>query len=73
VSVLRECDLIDRLIVVHRGVNSSILHFLYSLSGGESSTHKISGSPFKPVIVIPFDANPRSALLPDFLALYERE
>ncbi|CAF4283945.1 unnamed protein product, partial [Rotaria magnacalcarata] len=29
VSVLRECDLIDRLIVVHRGVNSSILHFLY--------------------------------------------
>ncbi|CAF4653292.1 unnamed protein product, partial [Rotaria magnacalcarata] len=51
VSVLRECDLIDRLIVVHRGVNSSILHFLYSLSGGESSTHKISGSPFKPVIV----------------------
>ncbi|CAF3329286.1 unnamed protein product [Rotaria socialis] len=73
VSVLRECDLIDRLIVVHRGVNSSILHFLYSLSGGESSTHKIFGSPFKPVIVIPFDANPRSALLPDFVTVYERD
>ncbi|CAF4004847.1 unnamed protein product [Rotaria sp. Silwood2] len=73
VNVLRECDFIDRLIIVHRGINSSILHLLYSLSGGESTTHKISGSPFKPVIIIPFDANPRSALLPDFLTLYERD
>ncbi|CAF3573836.1 unnamed protein product [Rotaria sordida] len=73
VSVLRECDFIDRLIIVHRGINSSVLHFLYSLSGGESTTHKISGPPFKPVIIIPFDANPRSALMPDFLTLYERD
>jgi len=73
VNVLRECDFIDRLIVVNRGINSSVLHSLYSLSGGESSTHKISGPPFKPVMIIPFDANPRSQLLPDFLTIYERD
>jgi tRNA/tmRNA/rRNA uracil-C5-methylase (TrmA/RlmC/RlmD family) len=73
VNALRECDFIDRLIVVNRNVNSSVLHLLYSLSGGESSTHKISGPPFKPVLIIPFDANPRSGLLPDFLTIYERD
>ncbi|CAF3617985.1 unnamed protein product [Adineta steineri] len=73
VNVLRECDFIDRLIIVNRGVGSSVLHLLYSLSGGESSAHKVSGPPFKPVIIIPFDANPRSGLLPDFLTIYERD
>lgn len=47
--------------------------YFCSLSGGESATQKISGPPFKPVITIPFDANPRSALLPDFLTIYERD
>jgi len=47
-------------------------YLFFSLSGGESSAHKISGPPFKPVIIIPFDGNPRSALLPDFLTIYER-
>ncbi|CAF1005204.1 unnamed protein product [Adineta ricciae] len=73
VNVLRECDFIDRLIIVNRGISSSVLHLLYCLSGGESTTHKISGSPFKPVLIIPFDAHPRSGLLPDFLTIYERD
>ncbi|UJR27219.1 hypothetical protein I4U23_008515 [Adineta vaga] len=73
VNALRECDFIDRLIVVNRGISPSTLHLLYSLSGGESSTHKISGSPFKPVLIIPFDVHPRSKLLPDFLMIYERD
>ena len=47
--------------------------FVRSLSGGESSTHKISGPPFKPVLIIPFDANPRSRATPDSLIIYERD
>lgn len=73
VNLLREFDMIDRLIVVNRGLGSPILHLLYSLSGGESTTQKISGPPFKPVMVIPFDSNPRSGLIPDVIVIYERE
>jgi len=72
-SVLRECESIERLIIVHRGLQSAVLHQLYTLSGGESAAQQIFGPPFKPVLCIPFDSNPRSGILPDFIVLYERD
>ncbi|CAF0869733.1 unnamed protein product [Didymodactylos carnosus] len=64
-SVLRQCESVDRLIVILKNLNSPTLHLLYTLSGGESNAQKIYGHPFKPVLCIPFDSNARTGHLPD--------